>query len=371
MVRSATTLLVVLSAIQYGLVANADESFRVDDLAHPVPADLENLWESIKVKRTWETTDDTQIEGHFRGFVCRRFELFRLDDDDELLLRVVWFSGRRCRVVVRPFEGLSNKRRRLFNALFGSDDSGRRRSIHVVFVEIGRRRPGGSGQVDGEVDTDLETGGDGECEGDEDSQHAQIRIPVGFLSDRDRALLSPFTQIARGSFQRRLANSECVNRDETDTDDTVIDDSVVDDSDTDETVTDDTNTDTDDTDTDDTDTDDEDDDATGGDPRFGFTVRKFVAAADSLEFDLVEQRDVCIRAPGPAEAFREMRRRFRPRIDEGTSERISYRFRPNPNACRRGGGGSGGDDDPIEPTPDPLNTDADEVAEAIPAFGFD
>lgn len=439
MKRIATALLALTAAMQVGLV-QAQEFFRVDGLRHPVPAELSEQWDEIQNKESWETVRGRTIQGSLEGFEVRQYEILPASDEEDggpdARVRVTWFRRDECRRVMRPIADLDQERQQVLERIFGEGyaDTDERLVQQVVFARIGRGgRRETEGQGDDESDSegrerrprgDDETEGDGigseddtETEGEERQRPpGPARFPVRFLAESDRGLVRPFARIARESFLRRLATADCSRRrgnddeqddetpdgdDETerdreerdrgddeerdredrDRDDDEERDRDREDRDPNEDDEDRDREESDDDQDDEEEGDDEegDDDEQGPGRRFGFHVRKFVAAAGSLEFELDREFDVCIRATSPRDAITRMRGRFRPRVDESTSERISYRFRPNPQACRNGGNRERGegddeeseDDGELEPVPDPLNTEADEIEDAFPLIDLE
>jgi hypothetical protein len=363
--------ILLLTAIVLATSFPASAQIRVDGITIPVPPNLRQAWEEVQSRDVWHTGRGDRIEGHFQRFVVRRFHLFR-KPDGELHIRVSWFRGGKCHTSSTPVRSLSARKRAFLRTLFGRFDSITAPVSQVVtFCEFdgsivpGHRPPppghAGPSVPDDPTDDpddptddpddptddpddptddpdDLTDDPDDPTDDPDDPNDDPVSngslIPLIRLAIPAKNLLGPFAEIARQSFSHRFSSTDCRpdGHEERDTP-----------------------------------TDDEDPEDGDGDDghqrphRYGFLVRRFVSPAGSIQFELDREHEVCITAANLGQAARKLHERFRPHVRPVTRERVSYRFRPKPSACRPSEGREKPkEDDKLSPTPDPLETGAQE-----------
>lgn len=412
MARPLITAIALLVALQAVPAAQAQYEFQVDGHRIQVPPNLSGQWEEVDEKDRWITQQGNRFAGDFERFACRQYEVIPGDDEAGTPTRVVitWFKGGECQRLRRDIYSIDDDRRRVLSRLLGERlrEITQRRVLQVVFAEFTNCRPLPPPPSEGEEETIEEepleppVGSEGESEREnvrETEAEREVppvrrrhRIPVSLLGGKGRGLLFPFAQMAQTSFQRRLANADCSrisgekeegeeegeererqggperereNENEEEPEQEREREREREEQEEEP----------------EGEEEEEQERERKGRTRFGFVVVRFVAEAGSLAF----QRDgrpslICVEAESPRQAIHKVRhmKAFQNVTGPVSVERVSHVIAPHPPACHvrrppKRGGGKGEEEEqeePLEPRPDPLNVEAEELEEGIPLLNF-
>jgi hypothetical protein len=176
--------LFVCSLLGFGTETACGATFRVDDSSLTVPAILSDDWQTVKLRKTWARADGKKIgdEPQFSRFLARDYRF--TVSGPAFRIKTTWFAAGKCVSTDELVSSLINSKRIAIESVVGSLD------------EMNRRLQANPGVSENRVIVWAHL-----------KSKRDVTVPVDALAAEDAAILAPFVELAKQSFDTRLSRS--------------------------------------------------------------------------------------------------------------------------------------------------------------------